>query len=167
MRQEAMMTEGMNWHPEARLMFRTDIFKAVLKAGAPGIKLTELHQTDWRKNYGTRTQLFQELKEMVAAGQLHCDDAVDNTYRTDLTIEAYCLSSGESRLNFLGVVDDETQVRWLEESIAESKKNVGKYCVRNEQHRCIQCRGWAPKKKRICPVYRAYQKYKPTKTHMK
>jgi hypothetical protein len=32
-----------------------------------------------------------------------------------------------------------------------------KFCIRNSEDRCIQCRDYAPRK-RVCPVYRATQK---------
>ena len=85
-------------------MFRTPIFRAVLeaeKSPTPGVKLSEIRQkVEGSSSYGTVTQLFHELDEMVAAGQLYRDDAADNTYRTNMTVEEYCQQTGETRLNF-------------------------------------------------------------------
>jgi len=35
--------------------------------------------------------------------------------------------------------------------------NISKFCIRNNEDRCIQCRDYAPKK-RVCPVYRITKK---------
>jgi hypothetical protein len=73
-----------------------------LKAGTSGIKLTALRKV-WgsTSEYGTLTQLFHELEEMVELGHLHRDDVLgDNTYRTNMTAEEYCQQTGEIRLNF-------------------------------------------------------------------
>jgi hypothetical protein len=135
--------DGMNWHPDGRLMFRTDIFRAVLEAEktpTPGVKLTALQKLSGR-SYGTLTQLFHELEDMVAKGQLYRDDVLaNNTYRTKLTIDEYCQMTGESPMNF-GLTTQE---------------EIHKFCIRNSEDRCIQCRDYAPKK-RVCPVYRVKQ----------
>jgi len=34
---------------------------------------------------------------------------------------------------------------------------ISKFCIRNSEDRCIQCRDYAPRN-RVCPVYRATQK---------
>jgi len=33
---------------------------------------------------------------------------------------------------------------------------IRKYCIRNSEDRCIQCRDYAPRK-RVCPAYRIQQ----------
>jgi hypothetical protein len=96
------MSDIMNWHPEGRSMFRAFLFRAVLKAGTSGIKMTALRKV-WgsTSEYGTLTQLFHELEDMVASGQLYRDDVLgDNTYRTRLTSDQYCQMTGELPLNF-------------------------------------------------------------------
>jgi hypothetical protein len=40
---------------------------------------------------------------------------------------------------------------------------IHKFCIRNSEDRCIQCRDYAPKK-RVCPVYRIYKKQQQEKT---
>jgi hypothetical protein len=97
------MSDGMNWHQEGRSIFRTVIFRAVLEAektSTPGVKLTTLQSLVGRQ-YGTLTQLYRELEDMVTTGQLYRDDVLgDNTYRTQLTSDHYCQMTGESPLNF-------------------------------------------------------------------
>jgi predicted RNase H-like nuclease (RuvC/YqgF family) len=37
---------------------------------------------------------------------------------------------------------------------------IHKFCIRNQEDRCIQCRDYAPKK-RVCPAYRILLKQAP------
>ncbi len=38
---------------------------------------------------------------------------------------------------------------------------IQKFCIRNQEDRCIQCRDWAPARKRICPAFRIASKKWP------
>jgi hypothetical protein len=91
------MADGLNWQEEVRPMFRTMIFRAVLNA-PDGMKLSAIRDLAGEM-YGTLTQLFRELDEMVAVGQLSRDEASDNTYRASMTAEEYCEATGESIYN--------------------------------------------------------------------
>src|SRR5882724_4845535 len=157
--------EGMDWHDALRPSFRAQLFGAVRlseKATSPGIKLTKLRELVGRE-FGTLTQMFRELEPMVEDGLIYSDNALgDNTYRTNLSIEEYCARTGESLLSFYlhPEADDATRARWARMSVEQSMKSTTKYCIRNEADaRCTQCRSWAPKRKRICPVYKGYQDY--------
>ncbi len=133
--------DGMDWHLEGRLIFRGVVFHAVWEAektATPGVKLTALQSLV--PVYGTLTQFFLELDDMVAQGQLYRDDAPDNTYRTQMTSEQYCQMTGD----------------WLGNFGAAPQEEIHEFCIRNSEDRCIQCRDYAPKK-RVCPVYRIKQ----------
>jgi hypothetical protein len=66
------MSEGMNFHPEVRDMFRGLIFLEIKKAESntpPGLSLAGVHEainSGGRDAYGTKTQAHQELQSMVA-----------------------------------------------------------------------------------------------------
>ena len=97
------MSDGMHWQAEGRPIFRTEIFRAMLKAGTPGMKLTTLRKV-WGcdSRYGTLTQLFHELEDMVRLGLLRRDDGIgDNIYYANVTSDEYCLKTGDTPLNFL------------------------------------------------------------------
>jgi len=68
------MTEGMNWQPEMREMFRGLVFLELKKSESrtrPGMSLEEIHAGSsggYKDGYGTLTQMHHELQSMVAEG---------------------------------------------------------------------------------------------------
>ncbi len=42
--------------------------------------------------------------------------------------------------------------------------NISKFCIRNSEDRCIQCRDHAPKK-RVCPLYSLLKKRDPVELY--
>jgi hypothetical protein len=38
---------------------------------------------------------------------------------------------------------------------------IQKFCIRNNENRCIQCRDWTPARKKVCPAYRLLLKQAP------
>lgn len=71
------MSEGMDWQPEAREMFRGLLFHELKNAESrtrPGMYLQELHAASsggYHDGYGTSTQMHQELQSMVAEGLIY------------------------------------------------------------------------------------------------
>jgi hypothetical protein len=66
------MTEGMDWQPEAREMFRGLVFIELKKSessATPGMSLKDIHAANsggYRDGFGTLTQMHHELQQMVA-----------------------------------------------------------------------------------------------------
>jgi len=122
--------DGMDWHPQARDMFRGLVFLDLKKAESrtrPGMSLQELHagaSGGYRDGFGTVTQMHHELQSMVAEGLIQ-----------EVGKDFYRVVAGAKP------PEDNTP-----------QEPIQKFCIRNSENRCIQCRDYAPRK-RVCPAY--------------